>query len=120
MSEHIGQLNTSITVCRHAEPMLSSAASKRHSWEAAGHWDAYLKDREWGQMGVNRIAGTFGCTMEPPAATEYAVLPVGVASITPSACTCTDASPLQHCHTECPRALGGCTAYIGKGHKTCA
>ena len=43
-------------------------------------------------MGVNRIAGTLGCTMEPPAATEYAVLPVGVASITPSACTCTNAS----------------------------
>lgn len=30
----------------------------------------HLKDSEWGQMGVKRIAGTFGCTMEPPAATE--------------------------------------------------
>ncbi len=39
-------------------------------------------------MGVNRMAGTLGWTMEPPAATEYAVLPVGVASMTPSACTC--------------------------------
>lgn len=48
-------------------------------------------------MGVNRIAGTFGCTMEPPAATEYAVLPVGVASITPSACTWTCAT---HCRTH--------------------
>ena len=46
-------------------------------------------------MGVNRIAGTFGCTMEPPAATEYAVLPVGVASITPSACTWTYATQLE-------------------------
>ena len=48
----------------------------------------YLNDRECAQMGVKRIAGTFGCTMDPPAATEYAVLPVGVASIKPSACTC--------------------------------
>ena len=47
-----------------------------------------LKESECGQMGVKRMAGTLGCTMEPPAATEYAVLPVGVASITPSACTC--------------------------------
>ena len=46
-------------------------------------------------MGVNRIAGTFGCTMEPPAATEYAVLPVGVASITPSACTWTNARHIE-------------------------
>lgn len=38
-------------------------------------------------MGVKRMAGTLGWTMDPPAATEYAVLPVGVASITPSACT---------------------------------
>ena len=54
---------------------------------------AHLKDREWGQMGVNRMAGTLGWTMEPPAATEYAVLPVGVASITPSACTCSMCYP---------------------------
>lgn len=39
-------------------------------------------------MGVKSMAGTFGWTMDPPAATEYAVLPVGVASINPSACTC--------------------------------
>lgn len=31
---------------------------------------AYLKEREWGQMGVKRMAGTLGCTMLPPAATE--------------------------------------------------
>jgi hypothetical protein len=35
------------------------------------------KDRECGQMGVSSMAGTLGCTMEPPADTEYAVLPVG-------------------------------------------
>lgn len=29
-----------------------------------------LKDKEWGQTGVKRIAGTLGCTMDPPAATE--------------------------------------------------
>ena len=41
--------------------------------------------REWGQMGVRRMAGTEGCTMEPPADMEYAVEPVGVATATPSA-----------------------------------
>lgn len=55
----------------------------------ASSWGACRKDRECGQIGVNRMAGTMGWTMDPPAATEYAVLPVGVASITPSACTCT-------------------------------
>ena len=47
----------------------------------------HLKLSECGQMGVKRMAGTLGCTMEPPAATLYAVDPVGVANITPSACT---------------------------------
>jgi len=37
-------------------------------------------------MGVRRIAGTDGCTIDPPAAKEYAVDPVGVAIITPSPC----------------------------------
>jgi hypothetical protein len=54
---------------------------------------ARLNDSECGQMGVNRMAGTLGWTMEPPAATEYAVLPVGVASMTPSACTCPARQP---------------------------
>lgn len=44
-----------------------------------------LKLRLWGHTGVSSIAGTLGCTMLPPAATLYAVLPVGVASIMPSA-----------------------------------
>mmetsp|Transcript_31631 Transcript_31631/g.79449 ORF Transcript_31631/g.79449 Transcript_31631/m.79449 type:complete len:299 (+) Transcript_31631:422-1318(+) len=43
------------------------------------------KDRVCGQMGVMRMAGTLGWTMDPPALTEYAVDPVAVASITPSA-----------------------------------
>lgn len=42
-----------------------------------------LKDREWGQMGVTMIAGTLGWIMEAPAAAAYAVLPVGVDTITP-------------------------------------
>lgn len=37
-------------------------------------------------MGVNKIAGSVGWAMLPPAATLYAVEPVGVASNTPSAC----------------------------------
>ncbi len=35
------------------------------------------------------------CTMEPPAASEYAVLPVGVAMISPSACTVVVYTPSQ-------------------------
>lgn len=41
------------------------------------------KDSEWGQMGVIMMAGTFGWIMEAPAAAAYAVLPVGVDTITP-------------------------------------
>lgn len=42
-----------------------------------------LKDSEWGQMGVTMMAGTLGWIMEAPAAAAYAVLPVGVDTITP-------------------------------------
>lgn len=42
-----------------------------------------LKERECGQMGVIMIAGTLGWIMEAPAATAYAVLPVGVDTIKP-------------------------------------
>ena len=37
-------------------------------------------------MGVSRVQGTLGAAMGPPAAMLYAVLPVGVAMIKPSAC----------------------------------
>lgn len=40
-------------------------------------------DSEWGQMGVIMMAGTLGWIMEAPAAAAYAVLPVGVETITP-------------------------------------
>lgn len=42
-----------------------------------------LKEREWGQIGVTMIAGTLGWIMDAPAATAYAVLPVGVDTIKP-------------------------------------
>ncbi len=42
-----------------------------------------LNERECGQMGVIMMAGTFGWIIEAPAATAYAVLPVGVDTITP-------------------------------------
>lgn len=42
-----------------------------------------LKDSECGQMGVTMMAGTLGWIMEAPAAAAYAVLPVGVDTITP-------------------------------------
>lgn len=42
-----------------------------------------LKESECGQMGVIMMAGTLGWIIEAPAATAYAVLPVGVDTITP-------------------------------------
>ncbi|KAF9424584.1 hypothetical protein HW555_000395 [Spodoptera exigua] len=42
-----------------------------------------LKDSEWGQMGVTIMAGTEGWIILAPAATAYAVLPVGVDTIRP-------------------------------------
>jgi hypothetical protein len=45
------------------------------------------KERECGQIGVSRMAGMSGCTSEPPAEREYAVEPVGVEKMHPSACT---------------------------------
>ena len=45
------------------------------------------KDKVCGQIGVSNIEGTAGCTIALPAESEYAVLPVGVATIKPSACT---------------------------------
>jgi len=43
-----------------------------------------LKDSECGQIGVTMIAGTLGWIMDAPAATAYAVLPVGVDTMRPS------------------------------------
>lgn len=42
-----------------------------------------LKESEWGQMGVTMMAGTEGWIILAPAATAYAVLPVGVDTIRP-------------------------------------
>ena len=44
-------------------------------------------ESECGQIGVISMQGTVGCTIEPPADTEYAVEPVGVAMMSPSPCT---------------------------------
>lgn len=44
-----------------------------------------LKERECGQIGVTMMAGTLGWIIEAPAAAAYAVLPVGVDTITPGA-----------------------------------
>lgn len=42
-----------------------------------------LNESECGQIGVIIMAGTLGWIIEAPAATAYAVLPVGVDTITP-------------------------------------
>ena len=42
-----------------------------------------LKERECGQTGAMRMAGTLGWIMDAPAAAAYAVLPVGVEMISP-------------------------------------
>jgi len=44
-----------------------------------------LNDKLRGQIGVKRRELTKGCTMLPPELSEYAVLPVGVDMIIPSA-----------------------------------
>lgn len=44
-----------------------------------------LKDSESGAIGVSSVDGTDGATIGPPADMEYAVDPVGVATINPSA-----------------------------------
>ena len=44
-------------------------------------------DSECGAMGVSSVLGTLGATMGPPALSEYAVDPDGVAMIRPSACS---------------------------------
>ena len=41
-------------------------------------------------MGVSSVLGTLGATMGPPALSEYAVDPDGVAIIRPSACAARD------------------------------
>ena len=42
-------------------------------------------DRECGAMGVMRVPATDGATMGPPADMLYAVLPLGVLMMSPSA-----------------------------------
>ena len=54
-----------------------------------------LKESEWGQMGVTMMAGTLGWIMEAPAAAAYAVLPVGVDTITPA-----ETDTTQHTHNK--------------------
>ena len=44
------------------------------------------KERERGQTGVRRMADTRGWTIDPKEEREYAVEPVGVERIIPSAC----------------------------------
>lgn len=43
-------------------------------------------DRECGAIGVMRVAGTSGDTMQPPAEMLYAVEPEGDATMSPSPC----------------------------------
>ena len=46
-----------------------------------------LNDKECGHIGVTMMAGTLGWIMDAPAATAYAVLPVGVEIIKPAKTT---------------------------------
>lgn len=47
------------------------------------------KESERGEMGVRRRARVVGCTIGPPAESEYAVEPVGVEMMIPSLCAAT-------------------------------
>lgn len=44
------------------------------------------KLNDLGQIGVSKSDCTEGCTIDPPAESEYAVDPVGEATISPSDC----------------------------------
>lgn len=44
------------------------------------------KESERGEIGVRRSARVVGCTIGPPAESEYAVEPVGVEMMIPSLC----------------------------------
>src|SRR5438093_2795180 len=64
--------------------MVTTAVAARTSGRTA---------RVWGQMAVTTIASTVGTTMGPPADIEYAVDPVGVLTMIPSAEYCATSSP---------------------------
>lgn len=66
----------------HSKPMSSRCCGFTLSSTSAGTTMG-LKERECGQMGVIMMAGTFGWIIDAPAATAYAVLPVGVDTTTP-------------------------------------
>uniref|UniRef100_K3WHE0 Uncharacterized protein n=1 Tax=Globisporangium ultimum (strain ATCC 200006 / CBS 805.95 / DAOM BR144) TaxID=431595 RepID=K3WHE0_GLOUD len=68
----------------------NSILSVALSWKSSGR-----NDNVCGQMGVNSIVGTDGCVMEPPADNEYAVEPVGVAMMIPSAAIFVISRPSQ-------------------------
>ena len=55
------------------------------------------KDKECGQMGVTMMAGTDGWIMLAPAATAYAVLPVGVDTIRPAIILYINTIPIRLC-----------------------
>ena len=52
-----------------------------------------LTVRECGQIGVKRVTASSGWTIDPPAAREYAVEPVGVDRIKPSALILASGAP---------------------------
>lgn len=63
-----------------------------------------LRELSLAQTGVRIMPGTAGCIIDPPAASEYAVLPVGVAMIRPSPCTMVTCLSFtlghQHSHSQ--------------------
>mmetsp|Transcript_21122 Transcript_21122/g.53977 ORF Transcript_21122/g.53977 Transcript_21122/m.53977 type:complete len:278 (-) Transcript_21122:273-1106(-) len=73
------------SMCRDAPRLADSGTLQVITAESGSN--AGRKESECGDTGVRRIAGSEGCTMLPPAASEYAVLPVGVARMRPSPCT---------------------------------
>src|SRR5881394_4631000 len=60
--------------------------------------------RVWGQIAVTTIASTVGTTIGPPADIEYAVEPVGVLTMMPSAEYCATSSPSTDTLTRTTRA----------------
>lgn len=71
-----------------------------------------LKDSECGQMGVTMMAGTLGWIMEAPAAAAYAVLPVGVETITPGGERERERETFPHHHIYLLDFLQLCSSFI--------
>ncbi len=94
------------------EALQSGSTSIRNS--SSGESTTALSNKECGATGVNRRARCIGSTIGPLADKEYAVEPVGVATIKPSVAYDVKKSPLMSkpSHTVLPVSIFSITASL--------